>query len=143
MHDYFVEGLNAFPIRIAYITPLLANQASAQFTLSLISAINHLSSFPASFTRGTKNGQSQQFPLFNRLHTSRPVILTSPASIARLTMASFLDAILAPRRILNFTLAYFSLYASATHATAGKNLIVDTDLFSDVECAFPFSPHPP
>ncbi|KAF2711823.1 inosine/uridine-preferring nucleoside hydrolase [Pleomassaria siparia CBS 279.74] len=50
-------------------------------------------------------------------------------------MASFLDAILAPRRVLHNAVAYLSLYASATHALAGKGIIVDTDLFSDVDDA--------
>jgi hypothetical protein len=51
-------------------------------------------------------------------------------------MASFLDTVLAPRRVLQYALTYFSLYASIAHATVGpklKNLIVDTDLMSDVE----------
>lgn len=51
-------------------------------------------------------------------------------------MASFLDTLLAPRSILNYALTYLSLYASIAHATNGtesRNLIIDTDLMSDVE----------
>jgi hypothetical protein len=51
-------------------------------------------------------------------------------------MASFFDTLLAPRRILKYALTYISLYASIAHAPNGtkpKNLIIDTDLMSDVE----------
>ena len=58
-------------------------------------------------------------------------------------MASFLDTLLAPRSILNYILTYFSLYTSIAHArngTESRNLIIDTDLMSDVEYVI-LSPH--